>query len=141
TRKNDTFIELPERAEFATKQKCHLFVSIHYNSTPKPTKASGVEVYYYCKDKKNRRAIQSKKLALAILKRTAPTSKVASRGAKVGDFCVIRETKMPAVLVEGGFLSNFEEAKKLKNHRYINSLSLSIARGIDDFIRSMKDEL
>jgi N-acetylmuramoyl-L-alanine amidase len=42
---------------------------------------------------------------------------------------------MPAVLVEGGFLSNAEEARKLRNPGYIRFLAWSIAKGIDDFIR------
>lgn len=134
TRKNDVFIPLLDRVAFAQKQKCTLFVSIHYNSTPKPTAASGVEIYYFGTGKDKARMQQSKKLAHCILLRMTPATRTANRGVHHGNFAVVRETTMPAVLVETGFLSNPSEAKKFKNPNYIKFLAWSIAKGIEDYI-------
>jgi len=133
TRRKDIFIPLPERATFASNKKCQIFVSIHYNSTPKPTKASGPEVYYY--DDENARTAYSKKIGNSILHRLAPASGSPSRGVHPGNFCVIRETKMPAVLVEVAFLSNTKDAAKLRQPRTAPFLGWAIAKGIDDYIQ------
>lgn len=57
-----------------------------------------------------------------------------SRGVKHGDLAVVRETNMPAVLVEGGFLSNEVELQKLKNAAYIKKVAWGIAQGIQDYL-------
>lgn len=145
TRKKDVFVPLLERVDFAEKCKCTLFVSIHFNSTPKPTKAHGIEIYYFAKKKNSKdkvdrkmqiRAKRSTELAKHILKKMVAATKSPSRGVHHGDFCVIRETTMPAVLVEGGFLSNQEEAKKLKNPNYLRFLAWSLAKGIDEYAKA-----
>jgi len=135
TRQKDIFVPLQQRSLLARKNHCTLFVSIHYNSTPKPTKASGVEVYYYTRTNPHR-SKASKTLASSIANRVSYVSKNTSRGVKPGDFAVIRETNIPAVLVEVEFLSNPNEAKKLSNKNYIELLSWAIAKGVEDHIRN-----
>jgi N-acetylmuramoyl-L-alanine amidase len=140
TRRNDTFVPLPERASFASKKNCHLFVSIHYNSTPKATQASGPEAYYY--EVETDRTIYSKRMGSSIIARLAPAAEAPSRGVHPGNFCVIRETKMPAVLIEVAFLSNSKDAQKLRRPRTVPFLGWAIAKGIDDYIHlSMKNEV
>ena len=146
TRKKDVFVPLLDRVDFAEKCKCTLFVSIHFNSTPKPTKARGIEIYYFGKKKGNKdkaarkmqlRAKRSTELAKHILKKMVAATKSPSRGVHHGNLYVIRETTMPAVLVEGGFLSNQEEAKKLKNPNYLRFLAWSLAKGIDEYAKAI----
>lgn len=133
TRRSDIFVPLPERALFASKKKCHLFVSIHYNSTPKATNASGPEAYYY--EVETDRTIYSKRMGSSIIARLAPAAEAPSRGVHPGNFCVIRETKMPAVLVEVAFLSNSKDAQKLRRPRTVPFLGWAIAKGIDDYVQ------
>lgn len=146
TRKKDLFVPLLDRVDFAEKCNCTLFVSIHYNSTPKPTKTRGIEIYYFDKKKHSKdkatlkdriRAKRSIELGKQILKKMVAATKAPSRGVHHGNFCVIRETTMPAVLVEGGFLSNQEEARKLKNPHYLRFLAWSLAKGIDEYARNV----
>lgn len=134
TRFKDVFVPLAKRVELAKAYRGSLFVSLHFNHAPNK-QANGIEIFYYAKSK---HANSSKKLAQDILNSVISKTKAASRGVQAGDFHVIREnTTMPAVLVEGGFFSNVEEAKKLSNPKYINCLSLAIAKGIDDYVRGM----
>ena len=59
-----------------------------------------------------------------------------SRGVKHGNLAVIRETMMPAVLIEGGFLTNEEEVHKIKSAEYLKKLALGIAQGIRDYLKN-----
>ena len=75
----------------------------------------------------------SKRLASCILSKLLDKTHAASRGIKGGNFLVIRETSMPAILVEAGFITNSEECKKLRDPSYINCIAKAIADGIDKF--------
>lgn len=133
TRKDDTFIPLEERAEFANNLNTKLFVSVHYNSAPNPD-AEGVEVFYYRYDTDKSRVSESKLLAQCVLDKILKNTKANSRGVKHGNFAVIRLTKMPAILVEAGFLTNTKEMEKIKTKEYQKKVAQSIAQGIKDFL-------
>lgn len=134
TRTKDVFIPLNERAIFANRRKPDLFVSVHYNSAPNP-KAEGVEVYYYVKGSDKARAEKSKRLAKSVLDQIIYNTKAKSRGVKDGNFAVIRETTMPAILIEGGFLTSNAEMQKIKDPAYLKKLAWGIAQGIDAYMR------
>lgn len=132
TRTKDVFIELPARPQIAARRKGNLFVSIHYNSCPKAS-VSGIEVYYYQPKKNTPRTDISKRLATAVLQAMCAETKALSRGVRPGDFCVIRETKMPAILVEGGFLTSPQEVILLRQPKYLEKIARGIAIGVDTF--------
>lgn len=133
TRHDDTFIPLDKRSLFANEQKPKLFVSIHFNSAPS-TDAEGIEVFYYRSEDDKTRMDKSKTLAQSILNKTLQNTQAKSRGVKHGNYAVIRETKMPAALIEGGFLTNEKEMDKIKNAAYMKSLALGIAQGIQEYL-------
>ncbi|MBA3722282.1 MAG: N-acetylmuramoyl-L-alanine amidase [Parachlamydiaceae bacterium] len=132
TRQTDKFISLDKRAQFANDLKPDLFVSIHYNSAPS-AEAEGVEVFFYQSKDDKKRVLQSKKLAQSVLKNVIAHTKAKSRGVKQGNFAVIRETKMPAILIEGGFVTNDNEMQKLKDPAYLKKLAWGIANGVEEF--------
>lgn len=140
TRTEDVYIALDERAAFANNKKPKLFVSMHYNSAPNK-EAEGIEIFYYRSDSSDKgRAASSKELAKSILNRVLETTEAKSRGVKHKDLAVIRETNMPAVLIEGGFLTNANEVSKIKDAEYLKKLAWGMAQGIDDYIaRDGKD--
>lgn len=135
TRSKDEFIDLKKRAEFANAKEADLFVSVHYNSAPSK-KASGIEIFYFKSDENKSRSTASRKLAATILAQVTQLTKAKSRGVKHGNFAVIRETKMPAVLVEGGFLTNEDEMEKIKDPAYVKSLAWGIAQGIKTYLNN-----
>lgn len=136
TRTSDVFISLDGRYNFANEQKPNLFVSVHYNSAPNKD-AFGVEVFYYNSAANKTRSTSSKVLAQNILSRIIENTDAKSRGVKHGDLAVIRETTMPAVLVEGGFLTNESERKLIKTAEYQKKISWGIAQGIHDYLNSI----
>lgn len=133
TRETDVFVSLEKRAQWANKQKPDLFISIHYNAALN-AEAQGLEVFYYPSKEKRIRMHRSKKLAQKILKNILKQTKATSRGVKEGNYAVIRETYMPAILIEGGFITNEKELQKLKDPYYLKQLSWGIVKGIDEYL-------
>lgn len=136
TRTSDVFISLSNRAKIANEANAAFFVSVHYNSAPSK-EAHGIEVFYYRSDTDLQRTNASKAFATDVLNQVLVMSKAKSRGVKAGNFAVIRETKMPAILVEGGFLTNAEELEKIKDPQYLKVLAWGIAQGVDRYIKSL----
>jgi N-acetylmuramoyl-L-alanine amidase len=139
TRTKDASVSLEKRAELANSLDAALFVSIHYNFASNET-AHGIEIFYY-KDDKNpasSRLLQSKRLGEEVLATIVKHTGASPRGIKKANFAVIRETKMPAILIEGGFLSNPSERERLKEGAYQKFLAWGIARGIDGYLVKRK---
>jgi len=135
TREEDKFISLDRRAKFANEHKSNLFISVHFNSAPSAD-AQGIEVFYYQSQDNKTRITKSKKLAQAILKHLLLETHAKSRGVKQANFAVIRETTMPAVLIEAGFLTNESELQKIKDPAYLKKIAKGIVDGIDDYLKN-----
>jgi len=133
TRSRDLYLPLQRRSSIANKVKGSLFISVHFNSSPSD-EAHGIEVFYY-DSKEMWRTRASKRLANCILYRIVDQTAAVSRGIKQGNFHVIRETEMPAVLVEGGFITNRDERRKLRDKTYLDRLAVGIAQGIDKYMK------
>lgn len=134
TRTSDAFIPLARRVEIAKQADSQLFVSVHFNSCRSPT-VQGVEVFFYDSKEHKRRTLASKRLADSILTRVIRRTAANSRGVKKGNFYVIRETSMPAVIVEGGFISHPTERTNLKSIEYQEKIARGIADGVDFYFR------
>lgn len=137
TRGGDAFISLHRRVEVAAQASGDLFLSIHYNSSRSP-EAHGVEVFFSDAGDDRTRVTASRRLADSVLQRIIRQTEARSRGVKRGNFYVLRENTMPAVLVEGGFMSNPEERIQLRSREYQEKIARGIADGIDHFFRTMR---
>ena len=134
TRSKDVFVSLSKRSTIANSTKSTLFLSLHYNAHVKAD-PSGIEVYYY-REGSSSRSAASKKLAQNVLSHMIALTGAESRGVKHGNLHVIRETKMPAILVEGGFITNPKERNKLKENEYLDQIALGIAEGVDKYFNT-----
>lgn len=121
TRRTDTFVELEQRARIANRVSSSVFVSIHFNGSRK-TSIAGSEVYY--------RSPRGKAMATSVSRSLKSGVSGALRGVFYGDFKVLRETKMPAVLVECGYLSNKREARRCADPGHRQNLADAIIRGL-----------
>lgn len=133
TRTRDVFVSLRDRANYANKHHGDIFVSIHYNSAPNKPQIHGIEVYYF--GFKDNRYHKGRTLAQRVLDQMLKQSRAHSRGTKPAQFVVLKETRMPSILVEGGFLTNAEERRKIKDPAYQDKLATGIARGIDLYFK------
>ncbi len=123
TRDSDVFIPLGTRVAIGNSYRDAIFVCIHFNATPRRS-ASGIETYFY--------SSQSLGLASAIHYYVAGGAPSANRGVRRRGFYVLRNTRIPSVLVECGFLTNPNEAQYAQNSSYRQKLALEIAHGIQN---------
>lgn len=123
TRDSDVFIPLGTRVAIGNSHPDAIFVCIHFNATPRRS-ASGIETYFY--------SSQSLPLASAIHYYVAGGAPSANRGVRRRGFYVLRNSRIPAVLVECGFLTNPTEAQYAQNSAYRQKLALEIAHGIQN---------
>lgn len=137
TRSSDAFISLSRRVEIAKKAHSEAFISIHYNASRNPS-AKGIEVFFHDSKSNKTRSRYSKQLAEAVLPRIIKRTAATSRGVKTGNFYVIRETQMPAILVEGGFITNGKERSLLKSPTYQQKIARAIADGVDAYFKKRK---
>lgn len=165
TRDSDTYLPLRERTRKASKQGADLFISIHANAAAN-TGASGVETYYLALasdetaqrtaarensgagfsikelDKlvtrilKESKSEESRRLAQCVQSELVDSTNANDRGVKHAPFVVLTGTKVPAVLVEVGFLSHRAEAQKLTKKAYKRNIAEAIAKGIDQYVSS-----
>ncbi len=133
SRRGDTTVSLEKRVSLASSHKAAIFVSIHINSCPNK-RISGAELWFY-NSQNGPRTKSSQKLATCLCKRFSQLLPVRPRGVKSGNLHVIRETPMPAVLIEAAFLTNAGEARLLSLPSFKTKLAGAIASGIDDYFK------
>ena len=129
TRKNEVDLDLPPRVSLANNSDADIFVSIHANaSRGKRRDINGLETFYF-RGWKGR--LLAKKIQKQIL-RVSPGS--PDRGVKQGRFYVIKNTRMPAALVEIGFLTGRLDARRLEKNSHRKRLAYAIAKGILEYL-------
>ncbi len=129
TRKNEVDLDLPPRVSFANRKNADIFISIHANaSRGKRRDINGLETFYY---RGWRGRLLAKKIQKQILK-VSPGS--PDRGVKQGRFYVIKNTNMPAVLVEIGFLTGKLDARRLEKATHRKRIAYAITKGILEYL-------
>lgn len=123
-RRSDCFISLPQRVSMASKYRSAIFVSVHYNFTWRQ-EASGIETFYH--------SAESQSLATYVQNGMLKRVRCVNRGVKFARYYVIRNTKMPSILVECGFVSNQGERDKMRKAWYRQAVADGIADGISTF--------
>jgi N-acetylmuramoyl-L-alanine amidase len=130
TRRTDVIMDLYDRPVWANETG-DLFVSIHMNATGNGNvDANGTEVYYYPHDNDGALGFSGENLANILHKNLLTALGSADRGVKSARFVVIRNTKIPAALIEVGFLTNPAEASKLATDAYRQTAAEAIYRSI-----------
>ena len=129
TRKNEVDLDLSPRVSFANNTDADIFVSIHANaSRGKRRDINGLETFYY-------RGWRGRLLAKKIQKQILIVSPGSpDRGVKQGRFYVIKNTSMPAVLVEIGFLTGRLDSRRLEKTTHRRRLAFAIAKGILEYL-------
>jgi N-acetylmuramoyl-L-alanine amidase len=127
TRSDDTFIELEERANIANRNNASLFISIHADSCATSGR-NGFTIYVA-----RQAGSPARNLAEAIDKQMTGTG-IKSHGTREADYRVLKNTRCPAVLIELGYLSNYWEAKQLKDKDMQRKLAVAITNGITNYL-------
>ena len=128
TREEDATVSLDERCEIANASGAALFVSIHANSFTDES-VWGLESYFY-KGSESGRALSDTVLA------HAERAGIAVRYSREGDYQVIRDTKIPAILIETGYMTNPADLERLRSEEYQSLLAEAIAGAIIEYLGS-----
>jgi len=115
--------DMKRRVEKANQARADLYISIHTNAVPN-TVWSGAQTFY----KPNNEA--SKTVAKAVQEELVKTLGNTKRKAAPGSYFVLNHTKMPAILIETGFISNPREAALLADSSYQSKLAFAIFSGV-----------
>ena len=164
TRETDRFIPLKKRTEFATQHKADLFLSIHANGSESPSAngietyylditstddaaekvaaRENIDSGYSIQELETllegliqeSKSEDSKRLAQYVQQALVQSTGAANRGVKHARFVVLIGTKVPAILIETGFVSNAVEGQKLATSAYQQKLATAIAQGVDRFL-------
>jgi len=118
--------ELDKRIGLATESNADLFISVHTNSFPRSS-TYGMETYYHLKSS------TGKALAELIQKQLTLLQTDNKRKSKAGDYYIINQSQIPAVLVEVGFISNPRERNLLLTNNYRDSIADAIGTGIEHY--------
>lgn len=128
TRRDDREIDLEPRVQIAERANATLFVSIHANaiSLSRPD-VNGIETYYT--------SGEGQRFAQVIHRNLLQATGGPDRGVRQARFYVLRNTSMPAVLVETGFVTGAQDAPRLADPAYQTRLAQGIANGILQYIQ------
>lgn len=126
TRSTDTYLTLKERTDIANEIDADVFISVHANSFNPETR--GTETYYY-----NQNSLD---LARVVHKHLLAATQFPDRKVKQNNFYVVKNTKMPAVLTETGFLTNQIENTQLMSPQFQDKVAKSLADAIFEYYQT-----
>lgn len=156
TRVDDSYVSLQDRATIANSQPESVFVSIHFDEAGRSA-ATGIETYYAAhpisfpdrvaswlpfleRTSSEPPNVESQSLAAFIQESAVARTQAMNRGTRPQQFFVIANVHHPAVLVEGGFLTNKEDAIRLTNAEYREQMAAGIAEGILQYRDTLLDK-
>ncbi|MEY9971919.1 N-acetylmuramoyl-L-alanine amidase [Lysinibacillus sp. RC46] len=130
TRTGDTYPSLQDRVDFTNANYGEIFVSVHVNSAAN-TSAQGTETYYAISTGDMYQ--EDIDLATFVNNQIVNNLNMKNRGVKEEQYYVIRNTIIPAILVELGFLTNDEDRGKMTTDKYVELFADSIYKGISQY--------
>lgn len=153
TRDDDRYVSLSERASLGNRAGNSVFVSIHFNDSPREM-ATGVETYYSPRQSSRPGflwwlpflqrtdsspfAAESESLATALQTALVAGTSALNRGIKAEQFYVLANVQRPAALVEGGFMTNKTDVAKLTSPEYRGQLARAISRGLEQYRAALR---
>jgi N-acetylmuramoyl-L-alanine amidase len=147
TRAGDNYVSLADRTAMTNRLRDCVLVSIHFNEGNKPV-STGIETYYaehqmtsgalrlaswlpfLQRVSSEGPNLESQSLAGFIQQALVARTHAVNRGTKTQQFFVLANVQHPAVLVEGGFISNKDDASKLGSVEYREEIAAAISDGI-----------
>jgi N-acetylmuramoyl-L-alanine amidase len=151
TRTNDVYVDLPERPARAARAGADLFVSLHYNSGPQSLR--GVEVHCLppagmkssnggsgqAVSPGNAADDRNILLAYQVLKSITTALPFEDIGVKREHYKVLKEARMPAILIEGGFMTDPQDAEKIYDAEIRQRMARSIVNGILAYKKAVEE--
>jgi N-acetylmuramoyl-L-alanine amidase len=127
TRTSDRFVSLQNRVDLSINEKSDIFLSIHHN-THHNTKINGTITYFYT-DKEDR------KLANLIQGELVKNNGLNDLKARKGNFFVLRENPQLGVLIELGFLTNYNDELTIRQNKFKENSANGILHGVAKYFK------
>jgi N-acetylmuramoyl-L-alanine amidase len=124
SRSQDTYLSPADRVKLANQNGVDLFISIHANTASQPS-VKGTETYYWREDSKTFANILHKHVVIAFGS--------TDRKVKQERFAVLRDTVMPAALLEIGFMTNTSDEIRMHEEQVQLQISLAIVAAIKEY--------
>ncbi len=153
TRTDDSYVEVGERPRIASRRGADLFLCLHFNSLPPgpgSSEVKGAEVY--CMTPQGASSFNARGegrtssayvgnlnnaknmvLAYELQKAIVRGAKSEDRGVKRARYLVLKDAEMPAVLIEGGFMTNPAEARNIYSAAWRKQFAQAIVGGIASY--------
>ena len=131
TRSDDTYLSLEERTRIANMENADLFLSIHIDWYEDDSSIHGLTCHYM------QGSQDGKKYASALTESVQEAGIVSVRKETASDFYVLRNTQMPALLIETGYFSNSQDRNNLTNAEFQKELTRCIADGVSELLGDM----
>ncbi|GAF35350.1 N-acetylmuramoyl-L-alanine amidase [Lentilactobacillus farraginis] len=128
TRHSDTTVPLYKRPQVATTNSANAFISFHFDSSDVANTASGFTCYYY-------HAGDSKKLAQAVNQKMTDLP-LTNRGTNFGNYLVIRDNAIPAILIEGGYINTDRDFRMIQSSAYQNKVADDVVAGLQAYFKT-----
>jgi len=132
TRIDDRAVELATRSSMLNNQNCDLAISVHINSAAR-READYISTFIQGKNG------EAEKLAQKVQAELVRATGWPDGGVRVKNLHMTRETRMPAILCECGFISNPEQEKLLRQSEFQKKLARSIADGVLAYLGMAKE--
>jgi len=157
TRENDVFLPLELRARIANATRDSIFVSLHFNATNSNREATGFEIFsltprgapstaddalalhFVNMQAGNPVDAESFELSTVVYHSMVGHLTEFDRGIKRARFAVLRQTKIPAILIEGGFLTESGDSKRVADPAWRARFAQAICTGIENY-RNMAEK-
>ena len=127
SRTGDVNVDLDIRPQLANQWGADLFISLHSNAHSND-RANGYEDFIH--DSADERTRNIRVVAHREIAKVWASENRTVRGMKAANFAVLRGAKMPAMLIENGFLTNGKDAELLKNNSFLEKLTSQTAKGV-----------
>jgi N-acetylmuramoyl-L-alanine amidase len=129
-RSGDDTVDRYARPQLANERGAQVYISVHNNSSKKP-EVSGTSTYYYNKDWAIGYPLDSEALAVSVQKAVSAYAGLPDLGVHDGpEYIVLNRTQMPAVIVEGAFLSNASDRALMRTDAYRDAYAFGVAVGL-----------
>jgi len=119
---------LTDRTNYANSINADYFLSVHINASTNTTTAYGFESFIH--NNASQKSLDIQNILHTEIMKYMKQYNVFDRGKKRANFAVLRNSNMPACLIENLFISHVNDAKLLKDDKFIDGLAKSISNGL-----------
>lgn len=126
TRSTDKIVYLAKIPKVAENNHADLFLSFHFDSAPEKNQATGFTTYYYHRNNGSYNLAKNVNAAMNL--------PLTNKGVEFGDFLVIRQNTVPAILLESGYMNNKKDFKYIKSSKYQEKVAKAVPVGLQNYL-------